>query len=456
MKNIQYNIRLNVIVPCITAGIAVLTFIVAFQITKYYIGKGDADYIGIVIVYGVVATVISLMTGILITRILLKPMQQFIENAKQLPAIASQVISSGKEKNVDELKHFCMIFEQVAEVLSKVESRQFFPDITGESRAIRGVLNQIIKVAPTDSTVLVYGESGTGKELVAKNIYEHSIRKDKAFVKINCVAIPEELLESELFGHEKGSFTGASSRKLGKFEIADGGTIFLDEIGDMSLRLQAKILRVLQEREFDRVGGTNPIKVDVRFIAATNKNLEELVKDGKFREDLFYRLNVFVINIPPLRNRIEDIPLLVDSFYENSSLKHVKLSPKALSELMDYSWPGNIRELQNVIERAMVLCEDGSEIESNHLPSNIANEVLKRPSQIVTDFSPEENSEGIFPIDEELRKFEKSILIGALRKAGGVQIKAAKLLGINARSVAHRIKKHNITASAYKTTNYEV
>ncbi|MBT7086422.1 MAG: sigma 54-interacting transcriptional regulator, partial [Desulfobacterales bacterium] len=318
MKNIQYNIRLNVIVPCITAGIAVLTFIVAFQITKYYIGKGDADYIGIVIVYGVVATVISLMTGILITRILLKPMQQFIENAKQLPAIASQVISSGKEKNVDELKHFSMIFEQVAEVLSKVESRQFFPDITGESRAIRGVLNQIIKVAPTDSTVLVYGESGTGKELVAKNIYEHSIRKDKAFVKINCVAIPEELLESELFGHEKGSFTGASSRKLGKFEIADGGTIFLDEIGDMSLRLQAKILRVLQEREFDRVGGTNPIKVDVRFIAATNKNLEELVKDGKFREDLFYRLNVFVINIPPLRNRIEDIPLLVDSFYENS------------------------------------------------------------------------------------------------------------------------------------------
>ncbi|MBT4365452.1 MAG: sigma 54-interacting transcriptional regulator, partial [Desulfobacteraceae bacterium] len=230
MKNIQYNIRLNVIVPCITAGIAVLTFIVAFQITKYYIGKGDADYIGIVIVYGVVATVISLMTGILITRILLKPMQQFIENAKQLPAIASQVISSGKEKNVDELKHFSMIFEQVAEVLSKVESRQFFPDITGESRAIRGVLNQIIKVAPTDSTVLVYGESGTGKELVAKNIYEHSIRKDKAFVKINCVAIPEELLESELFGHEKGSFTGASSRKLGKFEIADGGTIFLDEI----------------------------------------------------------------------------------------------------------------------------------------------------------------------------------------------------------------------------------
>jgi len=454
MKNIQYNIRLNIIVPCITAGIAVLTFIVAFQTTKYYIEKGVADYIGILIVYGVVATALSLMTGILITRVLLKPMQQFIENAKQLPAIASQVISSGKEKNVDELKQFSMIFEQVAEVLSKVESRQFFPDITGESRAIRGVLNQIIKVAPTDSTVLVYGESGTGKELVAKNIYEHSIRKDKAFVKINCVAIPEELLESELFGHEKGSFTGASSRKLGKFEIADGGTIFLDEIGDMSLRLQAKILRVLQEREFDRVGGTKPIKVDVRFIAATNKNLEELVKDGKFREDLFYRLNVFVINIPPLRNRIEDIPLLVDSFCENSSLEPVKLSPKALAELMDYSWPGNIRELQNVIERAMVLCEDGSEIDSNHLPSNIANEVLKRPSQIITDFNPEENSEGIFPIDEELRKFEKSILIGALRKAGGVQIYAAKILGINARSVAHRIKKHDIDASVYKSKNY--
>jgi transcriptional regulator with PAS, ATPase and Fis domain len=298
---------------------------------------------------------------------------------------------------------------------------------------MRSIFSQILKVAPTDSTVFISGESGTGKELIAESIYEHSTRKGKPFIKINCVAIPEGLLESELFGHEKGSFTGAISQKKGKFEIADGGTIFLDEIGDMPLTTQAKLLRVLQEKEIERVGGSVPIKIDVRFIAATNKNLKKMIKEGLFREDLYFRINVFAISAPPLRDRQEDISVIANYFLE-SLTKKAKLSTTALQLLIGYDWPGNIRELKNILEQAAILTENGI-IEIRHLP-----DILLKQNQmnVATKFNDK------IALDDKLKFMEKEMIVNALRKTGGVQVKAAYMLGINQRSLWHRIKKLNI------------
>jgi formate hydrogenlyase transcriptional activator len=239
------------------------------------------------------------------------------------------------------------------------KEQEVFEGIVGRSAALRKVLDQVQTVAPTDSTVLIEGETGTGKELVARAIHAHSLRRAGAFVKMNCAAIPRELLESEIFGHEKGAFTGAVARKIGRFESADGGTLFMDEIGDMPLDLQAKLLRVLQEQEFERVGGTITQRVNVRIVAATNQDLDRLVSEKQFRSDLFYRLNVFPILIPPLRDRRDDIPLLVAHFvntYAQRMNKHIETIPSdAMSALLDHEWPGNIRELQNFVERSVIL-----------------------------------------------------------------------------------------------------
>jgi transcriptional regulator with PAS, ATPase and Fis domain len=342
------------------------------------------------------------------------------------------------------MQKFTNVFNQVTNVLSKIDAKHYFPKIIGESLAMRSLLSLIMKVAPTDSTVLIIGEIGTGKELVATSIYEQSLRKDKPFIKLNCAAIPEELLESELFGHEKGAFTGATTSKRGKFDMANGGTIFLDEIGDMPFSLQAKILRVIQEREFYRVGGARTIKIDVRFIASTNQNLEQMVKEGRFREDLFYRLNVFSLHLPPLRERKEDIPLIVDNFLTKSP-KSVEISSTALQMLMANSWPGNIRELQNTIERAAVIC-DGDFIEPEHLPPSITGAFTNNGEDLP---SLPANA----PLDHRLNEIEKGMIIEALRKTGGVQIRATELLGINQRSLWHRIKKHNIDVKNIKNDN---
>ena len=303
---------------------------------------------------------------------------------------------------------------------------------------MRNIFTQIIKVAATDSTVLICGESGTGKELMASSIYEHSARKGKPFVKINCVAIPEGLLESELFGHEKGSFTGAIEQKKGKFEIADKGTVFLDEIGDMPLNTQAKLLRVLQEKEFERVGGTKPIKVNIRFIAATNKNLPEMIRNGSFREDLYFRLNVFPVNIPALRERKEDVILIANYFLESLPGK-LRLSNSALQKIIGYYWPGNIRELKNILEQASILSENGV-IEPNHLPALFGKE----------DHSERDGLDDVISIDDKLNLMEKDIIIEALRKTGGIQVKAAGILGINQRSLWHRIKKLKIDVDSIR------
>jgi transcriptional regulator with PAS, ATPase and Fis domain len=389
----------------------------------------------------IIISCLAYAVGFALVRIILKPVENFVEKASKFPSFSGPQKSTRKDWSVDKIQHFTNVFDQVASVLSRIDARHFFPEIIGESLAMRGLLSLIKKVAPTESTVLILGESGTGKELVATSIHDNSERKHKPFIKLNCAAIPEELLESELFGHEKGAFTGASNFKPGKFDMASGGTIFLDEIGDMPINLQAKILRVLQEQEFYRVGGSRTIKVNVRVIASTNKNLEKMVREGTFREDLFYRLNVFTLHLPPLRERKEDIPLLVDFFLQKAS-KKAEISSVALQMLVAFSWPGNIRELENTIESASVMAENGY-IEPAQLPGKITGAFNSNSSEIKLPVN--------VPLDERLREIEKSMIIEALRKTGGIQVRATELLGINQRSLWHRIKKHNIDVKSLKS-----
>jgi transcriptional regulator with PAS, ATPase and Fis domain len=440
----SFHVSLYVIIPFIIMGFTVLGAIVSSSLTKHYeisgLGRGDP-----VLWATVLIGMLAFVAGVVLIRLILKPVEQFVEKAKKLTPISGAEKRSQDEKTGDQIQQFTQIFNQVTSVLGRMESKHFFPKIIGESIPIRGLMSLIMKVSPTDSTVLILGESGTGKELVATSIYEQGLRKENAFIKLNCAAIPEELLESELFGHEKGAFTGATAFKPGKFDMANSGTIFLDEIGDMPFNLQAKILRVIQEREFYRVGGSKTIKVDVRFIASTNKNLEQMVQEGKFREDLYYRLNVFTLHLPPLRERKEDIPALVDHFVRASS-QDVDITSTALQILMAYTWPGNVRELQNVIERAAVICENGY-IEPVHLPAHVTG-AFESALQNIPTLSANK------PLDERLAEIEKSIIIEALRKTGGVQIRATELLGINQRSLWHRIKKHHIDVKSIKNERY--
>jgi len=304
--------------------------------------------------------------------------------------------------------------------------------IIGESPAFRHVLRLCERVANSNATVLILGDTGTGKELLAREIHDRSPRRDKPFVAVHCAALPETLLESELFGHEKGAFTGAVSQKIGRFELADGGTLFLDEIGEISASTQVKLLRVLQERQFVRIGGTKTVACDVRIIAATNRNLREAIKQGTFREDLYYRLNVFPIEMPPLRQRREDIPLLVDYFVKRAAadlgVPQPELSQQALALLTAYDWPGNIRELQNVIERAVLLASGGP-IEPAHLPREVAGEA---------------EAAAEVPGESGLRGYEKALIIKALNEAGWNQSQAARALGISRDNLRYRIKKYNI------------
>ncbi|RKY65066.1 MAG: hypothetical protein DRP99_00905 [Candidatus Latescibacterota bacterium] len=296
--------------------------------------------------------------------------------------------------------------------------------VGGRSPAMRKVLELIDKVAPTDATVLVLGESGTGKELVARRIHHTSPRRDKPLVAVHCATFPENLLESELFGYERGAFTGATRRKVGHFEYADGGTIFLDEVGELPASVQAKLLRFLQERQFTRLGGVEPVRVDVRVIAATNRDLEREVREGRFREDLFYRLNVFPIELPPLRERREDIPLLVEHFLRQRNRPPDVISPEAMEALLAYDWPGNVRELENVIERALILAGEGR-ITPDLLP-------FGRPKAGAKVELPDE---GV-----NLEEVERELIIQALEKAGWNKAKAAKLLGITRRRLYSRME----------------
>lgn len=323
------------------------------------------------------------------------------------------------------------------QALKEELGRRFsFEGLVGKSKAMQTVISLIRKVAPTPAKVLITGESGTGKELVAKAIHYQSDRRDRPFVSINCGAIPENLLESELFGHERGAFTGAVRQKEGLFETAADGTIFLDEVAELPQLMQVKLLRVLQEGEFRRVGGNRPIKVDVRVIAATNRRLEEAVAEGTFREDLYYRFNVIRVELPALRSRREDIPMLIEWFWERFTGKgEVKVDEDAMRRLMDYSWPGNVRELENVVERATILGQQGR-ITVDCLPPNL----LCGAAGSVMPLS--EVPEGGLDLDAYLGEIEKDLLVKALARSGGVRKSAARLLGISFRSIRYRLAKY--------------
>jgi DNA-binding NtrC family response regulator len=320
-----------------------------------------------------------------------------------------------------------------------VRTRFTTGSIVGTSAKMQKLFRLMEKSIPVPSTVLIQGESGTGKELVARSIHLNGPRRNKPFIAVNCAAVPENLIESELFGHEKGAFTGAVQTKKGKFEISNEGTIFLDEIGDMSLDLQAKLLRVLQEMKIERVGGTDLISIDVRVIAATNKNLEQEVQKGNFREDLFFRLNVIVLEIPPLRERKEDIPLLVKHFQEKLSeefqREYPPLDPAVIDRFMVYHWPGNVRELENTLERLLVLT-DKNKIEVSDLPRSLAYPQAACSQEL----------EGISLPDEGvcMDDVEKKLICEALTKTNGHILRASKLLGMTYKTLQYRIKKYEI------------
>ncbi len=319
----------------------------------------------------------------------------------------------------------------------EIESRVGFDNFIGTSEAMQRVFALIRQVADTTSTVLITGESGTGKELVARAIHARSSRKNSPFVTVNCGALPETLLESELFGYMKGAFTGAVANKQGLFEAANGGTIFLDEISATTPALQIKLLRVLQEREFKRVGGTADLKVDVRVIAASNKDLQAAVGQGTFREDLYYRLNVFPINLPPLRDRREDIPHLVDYFLRKKAPgpEAKKLAPESLKVLMSYRWPGNVRELENAVERLSILAP-GDTIRVEHIPDAMKHHA---PS---ADLVPLDIPDGGLDLEGVMRNAERTLLYKALQRTGGNKTEAAKLLGLTFRSFRHKLQKY--------------
>jgi Nif-specific regulatory protein len=332
------------------------------------------------------------------------------------------------------------LVEENQQLRQELRERYDFRNIIGNSRAMQAVYEQVAQVAPGATTVLIRGESGTGKEMIAHALHHASPRAGKPFIKVSCAALPEGLIESELFGHEAGAFTDARTQKKGRFELAHGGTLFLDEVGELSPSTQVKLLRVLQEREFERLGGTHPIKVNVRLIAATNKDLEDSVRGGKFREDLYYRLDVFSIYLPPLRERKPDILLLADHFVQKYATEHRRdvrrIATSAIDMLMSYHWPGNVRELENCLERAVVVC-DGGVIHAHHLPPTLQTAEVSGTLPRVA-------------LTAAVDSYEKDLILDALKSARGNKAKAARLLDTTERILGYKVRKHGIDTARFR------
>jgi Nif-specific regulatory protein len=356
-----------------------------------------------------------------------------------LRVLASMIAQALKVHRLIEEERQRLLDENV-DLRQKLRERYDFSNIIGNSSPMRQAYEQVAQVAHTSTTVLIRGESGVGKELIAHAIHYNSARAKKPFVKVSCGALPETLIESELFGYEKGAFTGAEARKKGRFEIAEGGTLFLDEIGELNLSTQVKLLRVLQEREFERLGGTETIKVNVRLIVATNKDLERALAERSFREDLFYRINVFTIFVPPLRERKPDIMLLADHFLNKYGKEHGKnikrISTPAIDMLVSYHWPGNVRELENTIERAVLVC-DGNVIHGHHLPATLQ---TAEASGTVMSAS----------LSEAVEQYEKDLILDALKSTRGNRSKAARLLSSTERIVNYKIKRYQIDCRRFR------
>ncbi len=379
--------------------------------------------------------------GVLIVNLPYQPQRDFDSAKKFISLVASALVQTIRLDKVRRRERQQLLEESV-KIQERLRDEFSFNNIIGNSHEMREVFERVMQVARADTTVLIRGESGTGKELIAQAIHYNSPRAGKPFVRVNCAAIPETLIETEFFGHEKGAFTDAKVQKKGRFELADGGTIFLDEVGDLSPMTQVKLLRVLQEQEFERVGGTATVKVDVRVIAATNADLEAKMREGKFREDLYYRLNVFTIMLPPLRERQSDILLLADHFLLKYSRKHGKpikrISTPAIDMLRQYHWPGNVRELENCIERAVLVCDD-QVIHSYHLPPTLQTA----------------ESSGTLPrlsLEAAVANYEKEIIQDALKATRGNRAKAARLLDTTERIIGYKIQKYGIDVQRFKPT----
>jgi len=368
-----------------------------------------------------------------------KPDREYDTELKFLGLVAAMMAQSIKAQHlVDDERRRLM--DENTHLLEELKERYDFSNIIGTSGPIRQVYEQIAQVAHTNTTVLIRGESGTGKELIAHAIHYNSPRAQKSFIKVNCAALPETLIESELFGYEKGAFTGAHTLKKGRFELAEGGTLFLDEIGDINLATQVKLLRVLQEKEFERLGGTTTIRSNVRLITGTNKDLEKAMAEGKFREDLYYRLNVFAIFVPPLRDRKSDLLLLADNFLQKYAREHKKeirrISTPAIDMLTAYHWPGNVRELENVIERAVLVC-DSNVVHGHHLPPTLQ---TAQASGTINTLS----------LTDAVSAYEKDIVLDALKTTRGNRAKAARLLGTTERIINYKVRKYEIDSNRFR------
>jgi Nif-specific regulatory protein len=369
-----------------------------------------------------------------------KPERTFDRSLKFLVLVASMIGQAIKiHRLIDEDKR--KLLDENTHLRQELRERYDFSNFVGTSGPMRQIFEQVTQVAGTNTTVLIRGESGTGKELIAHAIHYSSLRAKKPFVKVSCAALPESLIESELFGYEKGAFTGAEARKKGRFELADGGTLFLDEIGDVNLATQVKLLRVLQQREFERVGGTETVKANVRLIAATNKDLEKAIASGAFREDLYYRLNVFTIFVPPLRERKADLLLFVDHFLEKFAREHQRsikrISTPAIDMLASYHWPGNVRELENTIERSVLMC-DGEVIHGHHLPPSLQ---TAEASGTVTRVS----------LHDAVSAYEKDLIQDALKTTRGNRARAARLLDTTERIINYKVRNYGIDARRFRS-----
>ena len=369
-----------------------------------------------------------------------KPDRDYEQATTFLSIIASMIaqaikvghlIEADKQRLLDENTH----------LKQELRERYDFSHIIGNSNPLRQVYEQVTQVARTNTTVLLRGESGSGKELIAHAIHYNSLRANKPFIKVSCAALPETLIESELFGYEKGAFTGAQNRKKGRFELAEGGTLFLDEIGDLNISTQIKLLRVLQEREFERLGGTETIKSNVRLVAATNKDIEKAIAEGEFREDLYYRLNVFAIFMPPLRERKSDVLLLADHFLDKYAREHGKrikrISTPAIDMLASYHWPGNVRELENIIERAVLVCETNV-IHGHHLPPTLQ---TAEGSGTVTRLS----------LETAVEAYERDLIQDALKTTRGNRKRAAQLLDTTERIIGYKVKRYGIDCDRFRS-----
>ena len=368
-----------------------------------------------------------------------QPDRDFEELVSFLEVVAAMTAQAVKADRFAEAERRRLLDENT-HLRLELKERYELANLVGNSGPMRQVYEQVAQVASTNTTVLIRGESGTGKELIAHAIHYNSERARKPFIKVNCAALPASLIESELFGHEQGAFTGAQRRKQGRFELADGGTLFLDEIGDLDIATQVTLLRVLQEREFERVGGTETLKVNVRVIAATNKNLEQAIEERSFREDLYYRLNVFAIFVPALRERKTDIMLLADFFLSKYAREHrrsiKRISTPAIDMLVSYHWPGNVRELENTVERAVLVC-DGNVIHGHHLPPALQTAEASGTVVAVT-------------LADAVAKLEKDLIQDALKSARGNRARAARLLGSTERVINYKIRKHGVDADRFR------